>query len=160
MHFLTKQAVESKLLSENWRKANIIPQGHANGIRKHILAFIHFCWVTEVIEFSLETIKIIYDYLSSEDTWTMKESPAWLYISVRPLQAHAANVRSTFHSPSGGILNLFAFLFCIKIDCLRLWDITEKEKKKTHTQRSDVLSTRIQTVCSCQAGQIPPGLSQ
>ncbi len=102
MNFLTKEAMESKLLSENLRNANINPQGHANKIRKHILAFIHFYWVTEVIEFGLETIKIIYDCLSSEETCTVKESPIWLYISARPLKANAANACSTSCSPSGG----------------------------------------------------------
>lgn len=37
-------------------------------IKKNKLTFINFYWVTEVIEFSLETIKIIYDCLSSEET--------------------------------------------------------------------------------------------
>lgn len=61
--------------------ANIIPQGHARRIKEHILAFIHLYWVTEVIEFSLETIKIIYVCLSSEETCAEKESPVWLYMT-------------------------------------------------------------------------------
>lgn len=35
INFLTKQTKESKPLSENWRHADIIPQGHANRIRAH-----------------------------------------------------------------------------------------------------------------------------
>lgn len=89
--------------------------------------FYSFLSVTEVIEFSLETITIIYDCLSSEGTWTVKGSPVWLYISARPIKADAAAALNTSRSPVGGILNLLSVLFCIKIDCLRLESVRERK---------------------------------
>lgn len=59
--------MEMTPLCENCRNANIIPLGHVNK-RRHILAFIQFYWVPDVIESNLETIKIIYDCPFSEET--------------------------------------------------------------------------------------------
>lgn len=39
------------------------PRGRVNRTREHLPSFIHFLWLTEVIESNLETIKIIYDCL-------------------------------------------------------------------------------------------------
>lgn len=89
--------------------------------------------MTDVIEFSLETIKIIYDCLSSEETCTVKGERACLYISSRPLKAIAAN---TSRSPRERFKISFSLLFSIKIESLQ----SAVQKRR----RSDLLSACIQ----------------
>lgn len=105
MNLLTEWAMEMKPLCENYRNANIIPLGHVNKRGRDILAFIHFCWVPDVIESNLETIKIIYDCPFSEETWTMtwyNMKEIWLRVYARTLKTNATDAWSTSCSPSGG----------------------------------------------------------